>query len=978
MTQNREIEHANQVQPEPQERSAEGATEQRVDHLVITVHGIRTFGKWQGRLKELLNEQEPGCRVVEYQYGYFSAIAFLIPFLRWIVARQFRHWLRGHLNSALNKGARIDFVAHSFGTYLVAKALPHLPKRKRIHTIIFAGSVLRPSFPWHQFMAGGRVQRVVNECGTQDHVLVFNNIFALLMGMAGRVGFHGIVSDRFINRYYRFGHGGYFDSMGGLVLDQYERSAGAEVDRPLPRNRTETTIVPDADEFMRRQWLPLLTSENASPEPVDMRGNLTPITGALTFLLNNSEILKLGVVGLLLYLFIDSVVDLHQFRSSNSQSQSIFQHLELIKAGQIPGRDAERVGILIKADLAKVLGYPYSIQPTDQQSNPVTQGGATGTGIEKLDQELPVGLFDLYGLCIRPRVHLHNALAAHVRAIRSLETGDRDQALEDFELARSRYVQADAINKWTYGLCMLDYGRTLDEVGQYEDAIRLMQDARKEIEEAHIIESSEGKETEKEVRELRIFLIDSLCDESRALRSLGRWDEARSRLTEAMSEAENPIVDHSLAAQVNERLAWLEMDRWAIDKASEHFERAREHYEALPNPDNFRARLALLHIRHGLALVERNRGWPDHAKAMFEDLIDEIRRVQRDGSMLSSKERTELDARLLNTYVRYIDLLILAPELSEDPTESIVEALGTSFRESYKLIDSEAPAQKVSLLYRKSIAHSLNILLPHRMALGDEVDEDQTDLNRVLRLQNEREWAEDAYSRAQKTFASLSVGRCKKIRVHRKVAQSLLAMANCVPELHCDRSPREDLNARHHLRTQIRNLVRRSAVIVDQLNREEVELLLLTQSLLLNHDVTSRTFNDSMRDPLFESERQHDARQMLRLTGIASRNSSRAEPLKFFNNYHKLAANVLHQGSTAVVQQAPSATRRSEPPLTKAETEDQTILSLRSTHRGTVVIEFNPLSGGLLSALLGRPAQEDQRASENQAIADASRFQKTP
>src|SRR5208282_743058 len=104
----------------------------RCQHLVITVHGIRTFGDWQGRLKQLLlpddGSKRSGMRVVNYRYGYFSVIAFLIPFLRWLVARRFRQAV---LRVTEDNPARVDFVAHSFGTHLVAWGLMGIPKDRR-------------------------------------------------------------------------------------------------------------------------------------------------------------------------------------------------------------------------------------------------------------------------------------------------------------------------------------------------------------------------------------------------------------------------------------------------------------------------------------------------------------------------------------------------------------------------------------------------------------------------------------------------------------------------------------------------------------------------------------------------------------------------------------------------------------------------------------------------------------------------------
>src|SRR5262249_43380332 len=115
------------------------------EHLVITVHGIRTYGAWQDAFVDLLRCQKREVRFRNYTYGYFSSIAFLIPLLRWIVARRFRQCLVAELAN-LGADARVDIIAHSFGTYLVGRALKGLKGaqyRQRISTVIFAGSVLK-------------------------------------------------------------------------------------------------------------------------------------------------------------------------------------------------------------------------------------------------------------------------------------------------------------------------------------------------------------------------------------------------------------------------------------------------------------------------------------------------------------------------------------------------------------------------------------------------------------------------------------------------------------------------------------------------------------------------------------------------------------------------------------------------------------------------------------------------------------------
>jgi hypothetical protein len=88
-----------------------------VDHLVVTVHGIRTFGPWQTNLAKLVQGPEPTGRtkVIAYRYGYFPSIFLIMPVLRWIAARHFYRELRMYRKE--HPLARIDLVAHSFGTY---------------------------------------------------------------------------------------------------------------------------------------------------------------------------------------------------------------------------------------------------------------------------------------------------------------------------------------------------------------------------------------------------------------------------------------------------------------------------------------------------------------------------------------------------------------------------------------------------------------------------------------------------------------------------------------------------------------------------------------------------------------------------------------------------------------------------------------------------------------------------------------------
>ncbi len=233
--------------------------------LIITVHGIRTYGDWQERLEQLVGNKigSGSVQVLNYKYGYFSVLAFIIPLFRWLVVRRFRSDLIDWCGR--EDWCRIDLIGHSFGTHVLAWALHGIveDERPKIHTIVLAGSVLRGSFPWRD-LVGSCVQRVVNDCGSRDTVLVVNQLVVLFTGMAGRAGFSGATHGDFRNRFFVFGHSGYFLDARGK---------------------------PD-DNWMNAFWMPIL-ADDGPIAPIDRRPKPTLIDGVVQTLANNAEPFKL-------------------------------------------------------------------------------------------------------------------------------------------------------------------------------------------------------------------------------------------------------------------------------------------------------------------------------------------------------------------------------------------------------------------------------------------------------------------------------------------------------------------------------------------------------------------------------------------------------------------------------------------------------------------------------------------------------------
>jgi WD40 repeat protein/TPR repeat protein len=213
--------------------------------LIVTVHGIRTFGQWQERLETVTKAaaNDAGAEIVfkHKNYGYFSVLSFLNPFARRAEAERFSlelvSLLENHQDGPFD---RVCLVGHSFGTHIIAHALRHLRSEisRKIDTVIFGGSVLSSRYPWSEFL-GSRIIRLVNDCGTHDRILPLNAMLPFGSGVSGRNGFEGVMDDNYINRYFAFGHGGYF----------YKSKTRADAS--------------DDNWFLSRFWVPLLLNQVA-------------------------------------------------------------------------------------------------------------------------------------------------------------------------------------------------------------------------------------------------------------------------------------------------------------------------------------------------------------------------------------------------------------------------------------------------------------------------------------------------------------------------------------------------------------------------------------------------------------------------------------------------------------------------------------------------------------------------------------------
>lgn len=193
--------------------SAERKSTQFVkDRTLISVHGIRTYGKWQAELSKEILQYSRDFDFVEIKYGFLDILSFAIPSLRRKKIRE----AATQLIACLEKSADRDIyiVAHSFGTLIVADALLRYQPSRLLKGVMFCGSPLPHKYPIGHVV--DQSELTLNECGIHDFVLILARLFLLGLGDAGRVGFSKENSSRFMNRFFVGGHGLYFSDFKGL------------------------------------------------------------------------------------------------------------------------------------------------------------------------------------------------------------------------------------------------------------------------------------------------------------------------------------------------------------------------------------------------------------------------------------------------------------------------------------------------------------------------------------------------------------------------------------------------------------------------------------------------------------------------------------------------------------------------------------------------------------------------------------------
>lgn len=810
-------------------------------HLVVTVHGIRTYGNWQDDLKELLEEAEPGVTVLRYRYGFFSSLAFLVPPARYIMARRFRRFMI-HAVESVPEGTRIDLVAHSFGTYLAASSLAHIPPNRKINTVIFAGSVLRPSFPWYRYLQDRTLGRVINECGWDDTVLVLCQATALLMGMAGRIGFQGMISDRFVNRYYRFGHGGYFDR---------------------------------EKHFMRQNWVPLLTTEAPIP-PHDERPRLTAVGGAKLFLMNNMQFIKVAGALLLATLLIWMPLSWMNNRKFKQDFQRAYHIGLLLNSQQIPLNKPSHVLELLKID-AKALNHEEGVDYLAKSQ----MNADLNVDDDKNTEDAPNWYERLPLLFDRAR-EARRARWEHARAnqlrVRRMGLGDTNSARSQgrFEEAIRAYENIKDYESisGSYALCLMDYGKLLYEMGNYSKAVEQFAKIRNQV--FPISEPAKYQEMPKSL------LVDTFIYESDAHKMLKDWERADKSLKEAV-EAANESKDAGLIAEAHNRRAWFYMDRLEVDKADSDFNAAEEAAARIDPDREFDQTWLIFWIRHGKAMAKRFKGEPEKAYDQYQQIVSELRKVMSTNTSFDPKQRQDLSERLRNSMQRRADVLFFArPMLTRMPREEVEKVFDRIQRDYQDAIDfsgNAEPALTVQLLYQKVIAQFLAELeLP--------ADSPPTHGDPAVR----RELIELDFATAERIYNGLFADLKKDVELYQKVAAACMELRSNRVEPPKGSSIRFDPQAV----AKFREYVVAKSLRCEEMRRDLVEMLLVSFEILLHPLVEDN-----------QEQLTADATRMMSVLDTKTKVASHPEVRPFFDRFQRIAYARASQKSIASGQELP-------------------------------------------------------------------------
>lgn len=167
----------------------------RLNHIkgmVVPIHGIRTHAEWIPKVS--LCASTSGWAVAPYYYGYQGVGILVDEEQKQKVVEGLRDWLL-EIRSVWE--GPVSIIAHSFGTYVVARYLRDAGDLLiDIDSIIFSGAIVRRDYDWAVHFKTNKIGEILNTISSEDEWVRFMPEGGLplagkdtLFGKGGYLGF---------------------------------------------------------------------------------------------------------------------------------------------------------------------------------------------------------------------------------------------------------------------------------------------------------------------------------------------------------------------------------------------------------------------------------------------------------------------------------------------------------------------------------------------------------------------------------------------------------------------------------------------------------------------------------------------------------------------------------------------------------------------------------------------------------------------
>lgn len=154
---------------------------------LMSIHGYLSTGKWQDTLENALNDS----KVIHKPYNYGLKIFKILPYHINNDALNFRDWYFTTINEMHLKIEepfhRPSIIAHSLGSWILAKALLKYPELK-FDKIFLHGSIVPADFDWFKLILKGQINSVVCETSENDKVVPLSFIFTRRFNPCAKYG----------------------------------------------------------------------------------------------------------------------------------------------------------------------------------------------------------------------------------------------------------------------------------------------------------------------------------------------------------------------------------------------------------------------------------------------------------------------------------------------------------------------------------------------------------------------------------------------------------------------------------------------------------------------------------------------------------------------------------------------------------------------------------------------------------------------